>query len=1035
MLTLETFFVSHMQSSGPQPFLKVIAAAYHARYGAWLADFMFVFPNKRGAAFFLRDLQASLGPKEVLVAPRTATISELVAELSGLDSDSRIDLLFALFAEYRSLLLERGADPESITFDSFRGWGEVALGDFGDVDMYDADPDKLFANVADFKELAADYHTEEQREVLRDYFGVEVSSRRAADTFWKHFSYKSERQEESEDQEETDRIDVRGGFSTLWQTMAPLYHRLRKSLRSRGLAYQGMATREAADRLEDGETLPGVKKIVFVGFNVLTKAERRIFKELARRESGLPGSGEPLADFVWDLTGLPLSDRANQAVKQMLSNIKAFPKPEWLNLEPCSSSGIPPVIKVISSPSASMQARIAAGIVTDVVARTGEESVKAAKTAIVLPDEGLLFPILYSLPQGIGDVNLTMGYPLKLTSTISLIGILRRMQGRKQRKDGGWAYFHEDVKLLAAHPFMQLVAGHEAIGRLRSFIFSERRFAIAHSDLVRLLPDAAAILHPFSEEKGAEAIGRLDDIVRVCAEAVAAAPEGSALVKKRLDLAHLQAYRDALHRLADASKRHDVELSWRDVFQLADRLIAAERVPFEGQPLMGIQVMGMLETRSLDFDQLVIPSMNERIFPRRMRKKTLIPSTLRFFFGLPPAAFQESIFSYYFYRLIARAKELYMIYDARTSDLNSAGPSRFIFQLRHLYAPALKEQKGQFRLTTPLNIEPRAATHSEVEPLLRPLLDENSDRYLSYSSLWDYAQCPLRFCLRHLYRITDEGEPAEFIDASTLGTAAHRVLEELYMPDPKKRRKLLLDDPVVFTSKQLREMAADTDGLMRRLQRAINIEYHRLPAEEADRPLTGDSLMTAQVLASQIAGILRHDATLAPLKIYGVEVKDKFRLPAGEAGEANFTFSFDRIDQPANSPVKRIVDYKTGRIHTNAESIDALMDGDLRAKDVAQLLTYAAFYSYLTEGRLLSPDPMALVIYSLGHAKMGNPEQKIMFGEGKEAQEMTDNSELKEEFAGRLQGRIKEIFSPETSFGPTADKNRCRYCAYRAFCT
>ncbi len=1022
-----------MQSYAPQPFLKVIAAAYHARYGADLADFMFVFPNKRGVAFFLRDLQSILAPKEVLVAPRTATISDLVAELSGLDSDSRIDLIFALFSEYRALLIERGADSESISFESFRGWGEVALGDFGDVDMYDADPDRIFANVADFKELAADYHTEEQREVLRDYFGVEVSSRREADTFWKHFTYKSERREEAEDLEESEKIDVRSGFTTLWQTMAPLYHRLRSSLRSRGLAYQGMATREAADRLADGTELPGVKKIVFVGFNVLTKAERRIFKELANRRSGLPGSDEPFADFVWDLTGVPLSDRANPAVKLMLSNIKTFPKPDWLDLEPCRSSGVPPVIKVISSPSASMQARIAASIVADVAARTGAESVKAAKTAVVLPDEGLLFPILYSLPQDIGDVNLTMGYPLKLTSTISLIGILRRMQGRKQRREGGWAYFHEDVKLLAAHPFMQLVAGSEAIRRLRAFMFSERRFVVAHSDLVRLLPEAAPILYPLVDEKGKEAIELLDDIVRVCADAVASMQEGSAMVKKRLDLAHLQAYRDALRRLADASLRHDVELSWRDVFQLADRLIAAERVPFEGQPLMGIQVMGMLETRSLDFDQLVIPSMNERIFPRRMRKKTLIPATLRFFFGLPPAAFQESIFSYYFYRLIARAKELYLIYDARTSDMNSAGPSRFIFQLRHLYAPAIREMKGQFRLSAPVNTEPRAAMHEEVEPLLRPFLDGKSDSYLSYSSLWDYAQCPLRFCLRHLYRITDDREPAEFIDASTLGTAAHRVLEELYMPDPGKRRKLLAD-PVVFTARQLRDMAADEEGIMKRLRRAINIEYHRLAPEEAERPLTGDSLMTAQVLAGQIAGILRHDATIAPLKVYGVEVKDKFRLPAGEAGAVNFTFSFDRIDQPADSPVKRIVDYKSGRIHTQADSLDSAFDGDLRAKDVAQLLTYASFYSFITGGSLLSPEPMALVIYSLGHAKMGNPEQKLKMGEGKEAEEMTDNSEVKEEFASRLQDRVEEIFSPATSFGPTADKNRCRYCAYRAFC-
>lgn len=1029
------FTVCLMQFPSPQPFLKVIAAAYHARYGARLADFMFVFPNKRGAAFFVNNLRSCLLDGEVLMAPRTATISDLVAELSGLDVDSRIDLLFTLFAEYRGLLMERGADPASISFDSFRGWGEVALGDFGDVDMYDADPDRLFTNVADYKNLASDYLTDDQREVLRDYFGTEVSSRRETDTFWKHFTYKSTRLEDKEDLEETERIDVRSSFGTLWQVMAPLYHRMRSSLRSRGLAYQGMATREAADRLAYEASIPGVEKIVFVGFNVLTGAERRIFKELAIRRSGLPGSSEPYADFVWDLTGVPLADRANPAVRMMLSNIKVFPKPEWLDLEPCASSGVPPVIKVISSPSASMQARIAASITAEVAARIGAESVKAAKTAIVLPDEGLLFPLLYSMPQGIGDVNLTMGYPLRLTSTISLVGILRRMQGRKHCKDGDWAYFHEDVKLLAAHPFVQLVAGGEAIGRLRSFIYSERRFVVAYSDLVRLLPKAAPLLHPFAEEKGFDAVGRLDDIVRVCAEAVAAAPEGSALVKKRLDLVHLQAYRDALRRLADASARHDVELSWRDVFQLADRLIAVERVPFEGQPLKGIQVMGMLETRSLDFEYLVIPSMNERIFPRRMRKKTLIPASLRRAFGLPPAAFQESIFSYYFYRLIARAKELYLIYDARTSDLNSAEPSRFIFQLRHLYAPVLQDMKGQFRLSAPVRSEPRPAAHFEVESLLRPFLDEKSNRNLSYSSLWDYAQCPLRFCLRHLYGIADDREPAEFMDAPTQGKAAHRVLEELYMPDPSKRRKLHLDNPVIFTSRQLRDMAADTDGLMLRLRRAINIEYHHLPPEEIDVPLAGDSLMTAHVLASQIAGILRHDATIAPLKIYGVEIKDVFHMPVGDTGAVNFTFSFDRLDQPAGSPIMRVVDYKTGRLHTHAESLDAVFDGDFRAKDVSQLLTYASFYSYITEGRLLSPVPMSMVIYSLGHAKIGSPEQKVIYGAGKDALEMPDNSQVKEDFAHRLQNRVEEIFSPATSFSPTSDKGRCKYCAYRVFCS
>lgn len=1017
-----------------KPFLKSIAEAYTRRY-ADLSRFRFVFPSKRSGTFFRKYL-AEACPGRVMIAPDITTVADLAFELSGRLADNRVDLLFTLYDAYRDLLRSNSTEEKDIpAFDAFRSWGEVVLSDFNDVDMFCVDAEELFSNVRDFREIATDYLTDEQRDVMNEYFG-EPAYREHFDRFWKSYDYKS-------DLPGATHSGVRDRFMLLWQTLGELYGAMRTRLDATGMAYPGLAYRLALKRLtEEGADALGCDRIVFIGFNALSKIEWLIFSEMSKLDSpGIPG--EKMADFFWDDSSPVLHEKNCSAAKFILKDSKQFPPPAWADMSESDASSHFPDIKIITSPSNSYQTKIA-GAELARLRREGEEDFADARVAVVLPDENLLLPMLYSLPENVDQVNLTMGFSIRLTSAATYVQLLRRLQIHKRVGSDGVLYQSSDVVKLFSHPYLMAICGSDAIMRLKGMIARARKFMVARQDVCRLCKGAEALMNPLMPEAGAEgARAYLEEALSTAAEALRRGKNADRRLNARLDIDYIEVYADALRRLSTAIRSHGIDMTPNSFFSLTDRLIGGETVTFEGEPLTGLQVMGLLETRCLDFDYVVIPSMNERIFPRRMRARSFIPLNLRIAYGMPAAGYDESVFSYYFYRLISRTRGASLIYDSRTSGLSSGDPSRYLLQLKHLYAKgkiSFEEYRfGMGRVEeTEIVFDKSRATQETLKQFVGP----DATKALSASSLMKYMTCPKQFYFEKILGLKPREELTEGLDPIAMGNIVHKTLLEIYLPE--ELRNNYLKDGVLIDRPRLERILADKPALRSIIGR--NILEEKYPGKEV-LTLSPDLEMMADVILRQVAGIVRTDLAQAPFYLHGLEFSDTTFLTLDDGRQVKFTYTIDRLDRPASDPEAnfRIVDYKTGSLHASPETVEEAASASYRGKHLFQLQLYA---NLLNTVQGCQQRPLSTAIYGVNNA--------VFFGEGPKKKNLADcvvtpsiggtpladhlgyitedRENFNDIFMENVRSTVKEILNPDEPFRPARDSKACTYCPLRESC-
>ncbi|MDE7160705.1 MAG: PD-(D/E)XK nuclease family protein [Muribaculaceae bacterium] len=1018
------------------PFLKSLARAYAGRYGD-PADFCFVFPGKRAGTFFLKHLrrEASEAP---MLAPRVMTISDMVSELADRVVAGRVDLLFRLYKAYRGLMKEDTA----VDFDSFRGWGETVLSDFNEVDMYGVDAGEIFKNVKDYREIATDFLTEEQKRVMEEYFGRPVGGHAVAERFWRDFGSGDELSA------------VKSRFLYLWTVMGPLYDLLGDDLDRDGLATSGGIYRKALrelDRMLDEDLptpFPGVRKMVFVGFNALSTVESRIFAAMTRfPDFKGPEGEEPFADFWWDATGPVLRSDDSSAARFVASNRRRFPEPEWAApyLALSDTDTLPASMRVIAAPSGTIQAKL----VSEELRRmrgadaSSEAHFKDARVAVVLPDESLLLPLLYSLPEDLGEVNLTMGYPLRLTSAVSFVALLRRLLTRRRRTSRGPAYLREELRLILSHPFVHAVLGTDSVQNIKGELDRTRTSAITPYELALIEPLTERLFPAIDRDTPpAGVIETLDGVLAYIAESLRGA---GGMVKSRLDLSHIAAYRDALARLRDAIERHGVDMEYTTVFSLADRFLAGELVTFEGEPLEGLQVMGMLETRALDFDRIIIPSLNERILPMKARARTFIPDSLRVAYGMPPANYQESLFAYYFYRMISRAEEVVMLYDARSGGgMRSGDVSRYLLQLKHLYAPqSLVWEERRFVVAAPGGTPQAVEKTPSVMALLREFtLSGDEARYLSASALMRYLGCPVRFYYEIVVGLRADPVQPMYIDMVTQGNIVHDVMMRLYLPEEMTRQ--LLRPGHTLSRSYILQRLGETERIDRLIIRAINREHFHRPDDRLDTPLEGEAAMVAGQLRRQVEGILRHDLSLAPFELYGTEVPGVRRLRVSDSLTVNMKFAIDRVDSVGEAGV-RIVDYKTGAAHLTAEDMDGVFGSDYGSRHIFQLMLYANLLNLL--GGRGWTEPVRMELYRPDNLPSDKPDvpkigKQTLLSHTQADADYDPESPAAEEhgesfngqFLTRLRSLIEEIFNPDRPFEPTHDERECRACPLSTLC-
>lgn len=1013
------------------PFLESIAKAY-ADHTDDLSNYTFVFPSRRACTFFLKNLTNVLHNRPSML-PDVTTMSEFVEKISGRVVAGRIELLFVMYNAYVKLQKESGVASIQ-EFDRFRTWGETALSDFNEVDMQDIDPDEIFKNVKDLREINANFLTEEQLKVMEEYFGQIYDPAETADSFWKDFNDKKD-------------SELHKKFIPIWQMMAPLYHVFHELLEKYGLTSSGGAYKMAAEILK-GKIPESItsKKIVFVGFNALTQSESRIFDALSSHLSD--DGSEPFADFFWDTVGPVINDRTSAAGRYVLRNSDRWTSPEWARpyISMSETSSMPENLRVIAVPSNSQQAKAACEIIEDMNSRIEGSVFNDAKVAIVLPDENLLIPILYSLPESTSDVNLTMGYPMKLSGAATFVSLLRRLQNNRRKRGNIIGYYYKDLESLLSHPFSQSLFG-DAISKIKERIKIHHHSIVDIHDFRDISPKMSELLTPLSDEAAPEeAVGWLEAILASVSESIKQTE--ISMLKANVDVANIDVYRVLLKQLLATVKEYGITMQWRTFLALTDRLISAETVTFEGQPLRGLQVMGMLETRALDFERIIILSLNEKILPAKRRARTFISDSLRRAYGLPPVNYSESIFAYYFFRMIARAKEVVLLYDARSSDGARSGDiSRYVLQLQYLYAKDnLKLESRSFDISKS-DLRPSPIYKSdEIMDLLSAYRDPGPQgRNLSATALTRYADCQLRFYFEHLLRIHTDEESVDCIDAITQGNILHYAMQNIYLPEARQGH--FLQNPIVVDA-TLIEAKKNKKEIAKLIRRGINKEHFHLKDDKLDTDIRGSVAYVAKVLCNQVINILEFDLKQTPFLLYGVEIEGNVSIKMPSGLPINMRFAIDRLDKVNNSGEEmfRIVDYKTGSVHVEAQSMNSIFEGDLKGRNLLQLWLYANLFDALPDKNLhkdsprplldlFSSDsglphlPLILELYDVNYIKKGEHTYPKI-----ENEIQTVHSNKNAEFLVNLEKTLTQLFDQQEPLNPTKNLNSCTYCQFKTIC-
>lgn len=960
----------------------------------------FIFPNRRSLTFFRKYLAEAVarsgrGP---IVAPQMYTVNDFFYHVCGAEVTDRVMLLLHLYESYKAL------NPRAETLDEFIFWGDVLLSDFDDVDKYLVDAADLFTNVHDLKSIEDDFShlSDRQKEAVRH--------------FLEHFKDRGA----SVPAVSPDR-DYKGKFLQIWDILLRLYTDFRSSLSSHGMAYEGMVYRALAERLKDDsavdvmrECFPGVSGFAFVGLNALNECEKKVMSRM--RDAGI-------AEFCWDYSGRWLRDPGNKSTVFMEANVRDYPQA----FSPDPDGLTDPEINVLSVPSSVGQAKQIPSILQKIAdsCHCGDLSRIGTETAIVLPDEGLLIPALNSIPEEISDINVTMGYPMGSSEFFCLMSDISTMQLHLRQKEGEWLFYHKQLWSVFSNSVFKAAAGEETCGRMAElkkvpsyYVSVSELMSCAADDASREL--MAAVFRPVvtdARAASAELTAAMGDYQTDVISKIAGRIREDAEMAVELEFA--KDYYSAVTRL----RRVSLPVQPLTYVRLLNQLVGSASVPFQGEPLRGMQIMGPLETRALDFRNLVILSSNEGMFPRRSVSSSFIPPELRKAFDLPTYEFQDAVWAYYFYRMIQRAETVWMLYDSRSEGLKGGEESRYIKQLELHFGADIRRYVAKSPVSPVSGITSFPKTEEDIRRL--------KEKSLSASALKNYLDCQARFYLHSVKGLKAEDEVSESLDAGMIGNVFHNTMWALYSGE------FFMDPAFEITRANMKENASRVMGsvsarylsewrkrpedIKARIKTLVMSELHALDLE-------GRNIVFADVVFQYVMKVLERDLELLHksgsqgFSFMGLELQ-RFWTFAG----FKFNGYIDRMDSYRDGEV-RVVDYKTGKVEDddvdiydeNAERIvNELFDPDSkkRPKIALQIFLYDMFVKKECAGKITVNS-----IY---------PTAKLFV---EEIREVPSNARFMALMEERLKLMLEEIADPGRDFKLTEDRSVCKFCDFKMIC-
>ena len=1029
------------------PFLQLVANDLYKKLGGDFQNTTIIFPNKRASLFFNQYLWENSG-KKTMWTPEYTSIGELFASLSDYIVGDSIYLIVRLFEAYSQHI-----HPEK-SFDQLYSLMEMMLSDFQDIDNNMVEPSKLFLNIADLKEMTDfSFLEDEQREAIEQFFG-------------KFF--------------DKGKTPLKTHFKTLWNCLPNIYDSYRQALLSPAdgdpLVYEGMLKRMVVEALKgkDEEMRQRIEQrlksrtYVMVGFNVLNKTELELFRYIKQNRD---------AKFYWDydVTYTKPSSASKllskyEAGQFILENISVLGD-EFKGEDLFSNMRTPKKITFIESPTENAQTRyISEWIETNVPADK-----PLRESAVILCNENLLLPVLHSIPQTFGKdadsmklaLNVTMGYPLTSTPIYSLVQALLELQLRGTTSFGAWRYKY--VSSVLKHSFIRKLAGRDSYEKLRQLTENNVVFPSAEE-----FADNELFRRIFTRVTGGRLTEYLADIIALVGHSYQ-----NLLVKDFT----VQMYKEAIfmaytvvNRLHNLQEKHKtLDVSNETLSRLILQMMRSASIPFHGEPAVGMQVMGLLETRNLDFSNVIMLSVNEGQMPKSDKRASLIPYTLRVAYGMTTIEKEVSLYAYYYYRLLQRAENITLLYNSSTDGGGKGEMSRFMLQTlaekEELFAEGQHIELQAF--TSSSEPEQVRSFHVVKDAAVMRRLHErfNATRFLSPSAINTYMKCPLKFYFNYVANLRPDKDVSDDVDKPMFGTIFHYAIQKLYEPYIGKN----------ISSEQLAAIMGNDSLISQRLNNSFAVNLFRKPAKDADGneidyktdassrstriTFNGTQLINRHVIKDFIIHQLRADANMAKqleeeggfLKIISQEqeysiMADIDMRDGSKPLSVLLGGCIDRIDllhTPQGDRI-RIVDYKTSNKQQKASTLADLFDPDKCTENyhILQTLYYCKVITDTTSPYTDKAVCPALMYCSKDYGdnfsaivKLAPPDEQDPGSKSKPAEIKDFKQQYGDAFDTLLTDKIKEIFTPFTGddaahgiFAQCENEQNCLYCDFLTFC-
>ena len=951
-------------------FLEYVAADLLQKYGTNLSRIAVVFPNKR-AALFLNEHLARLADRP-LWSPAYITISDLFRSHSQRQVADPIQLVCELHQCFTECT---GIDE---TLDHFYGWGQLLLSDFDDLDKNMASAEHVFANLRDIHEYDdTSYLSEEQRTILRQFFS--------------NFS-------------EEHNSELKRRFLQLWSHIFDIYQSFNDKLLAQGLAYEGALYREVA---ECEETDFEYDTYLFIGFNMLQQVEQTLFRRMKK---------EGKARFYWDYDHYYLnSNEAGYFIAQYLSD---FPN-ELDNHEDAIYNNFTQkkTITYISAPTENIQARYISTWL-----RQENRIADNRRTAVVLCNENLLQTAIHCIPTEVEKVNITTGYPLSQTPVTSFVNLLIALQTNGYVTETGH-YRLRHVNLVLRHPYSHYLS--TAVNSLYNELNSQK---IYYPNVAQLSKDDGLTLlfsmeHAISTQQfNSILLLWLMSVVRLTAKAISKDEvELSPLTQESLFRMYT-----LLNRLSNLVESGSLNIDTITLQRLISQIVSATSIPFHGEPVEGIQMMGVLETRNIDFEHVLLLSCNEGNLPKGLSDTSFIPYSIRKAYGLTTIDHKVAIYAYYFHRLLQRASDITFVYNNSTNDGQRGEMSRFMLQMmvesgHQIHIQTLQAGQALIQRT----LQPITKTDAVMQ-LLRKRFENN---LLTPSAINRYIRCQLQFFYRYISGLIEpENDDEDNIDNRIFGNIFHLAAQLVYEKLMQKSRIIMANDIEYLLQTEV-DIERAVDEAFKQALFQIKDTARKLP------PLDGLQIINREVIIKYIRQLLEIDRRLTPFTILGLEktVKMDYQIPIGdETFITTLGGMIDRLDSITTSDGKeqiRVIDYKTGSRRLKAlPDVDAIFAQE-SLKDHSDYYLQAFLYSYIV--RLKSKDTaVSPALLFIQHAGSDDYDPKLCLGRDP----VNDIAVVSESYMKQLSSLICDIFNPTISFTPTDDKKRCATCPYAHLC-